>query len=50
LNSSGRLRVVDDGCPISSNEAKVLIADLFERRADPTDGGAALSASPHYGR
>jgi hypothetical protein len=48
LNQLGRLRVVDDGHPISSNEAKVLIASEFERR-DPTDERAALSASPHYG-
>jgi hypothetical protein len=48
LNRLGRLRVVDDGAPISSHEAKVLIADLFERR-DPTDERAAVSASPHYG-
>jgi hypothetical protein len=36
-NELGRLRLVDDGCPISSNEAKALIAAEFERRADRTD-------------
>jgi hypothetical protein len=34
LNQLGRLRLVDAGCPISSDEAKVLIAVEFERRAD----------------
>jgi hypothetical protein len=40
LNSFGRLRLVDDGSPISSNEAKVLIAAEFERRGDPAEGRA----------
>jgi hypothetical protein len=31
LSELGRLRIVDDGSPISSNEAKVLIAVEFER-------------------
>ena len=34
LNQLGRLRLVADGSPISSDEAKVLIAVEFERRAD----------------
>jgi len=41
LNQLGRLRLVDAGCPISSDEAKVLIAAEFERRADPTGERAA---------
>jgi hypothetical protein len=41
LNELGRLRLVDDGSPISSDEAKVLIAAEFERRADPTGERAA---------
>ena len=45
LNELGRLRVVDDGSPISSTEAKVLIAAEFDRRSDPTDEQAALPAS-----
>ena len=32
LNELGRLRLVDDGSPISSNEAKVLVAVELERR------------------
>jgi hypothetical protein len=47
LNQLGRLRLVDDGSPISSNEAKLVIAAEFERRADPSDERAALSARPH---
>jgi hypothetical protein len=31
LNERGRLRVVDDGSPISSTEAKVLISVELER-------------------
>jgi hypothetical protein len=49
LNERGRLRVVDDGSPISSNEAKGLIAVEFERRVDPTDERAAVSAGPDCG-
>jgi hypothetical protein len=45
LNSFGRLRVVDDGYPITSNRAKDLIAAEFERRSDPADERAARSAS-----
>jgi hypothetical protein len=49
LNELGRLRLVDDGDPIGSNEAKVLIAAEFERRhAESPDEGADLSARPHH--
>jgi hypothetical protein len=48
LNELGRLRLVDDGCPIGSNQAKLLIATEFERRADPTGERAACSASPYH--
>jgi hypothetical protein len=47
LNELGRLRVVGDACPISSNEAKVLIAAEFEMRKDPASPshtGFALNA------
>ena len=47
LNEFGRLRVVDAGSPISSNEAKLVIAAEFDRRADTTDERAAFSASSY---
>jgi len=43
LNEMGRLRLVDDALPISSNEAKVLIAAEFERSEAPT--GASTGAN-----
>ena len=45
LNQLGRLRLVDDGPPISSNEAKVLIAAEFDRWAGQRDARAVSSAS-----
>jgi hypothetical protein len=45
LSELGRLRVVDDARPISSGEAKELIAAEFERRAGERDPRAASSGS-----
>jgi hypothetical protein len=51
LNTLGRLRLVDDAPPISSNEAKVLISAEFgrlgwatSRRVSETDSGAEQGA------
>ena len=44
-NALGRLRVVDDGLPISSKEAKVLIAAEFQQSAQPTERTASVEAT-----
>jgi hypothetical protein len=47
LNELGRLHVVDDGAPISSNEAKVLIAVEFN--GTPGNRGPVSELSRHSG-